>query len=307
MKSRLWLNLALLALVGVLVLLVIYEPGSDKPPAPSPLTTIKSEAITRILIRRENPGKPAEEIRLEKTGNRWFMRQPYAMPADDFRVRSLLRLAETASLGRHDLGGLTLATYGLDAPRATVTFNDDTVIRFGKTEPLSHRRYVQLGDQLNLIEDLYYYQAAGNLSLYLSHALLPPDSKITRLQLPELRLELKDGTWQRTPPHEAISADASAELITAWQHAQAVEVRTGQAVPENRHLPVIRVQLQDQDAPIEFFLDSQGEKKDSETLLIRRDNGLQYVINPDLARQLLGLAASEEEETATGEPASPAD
>ncbi len=285
MKSRLWLNLALLALIGVLVLLVIHEPGSDKPPHPPALTALKSEAISRILIRRENPGKPVEEILLEKDHGQWFMRKPYAMPADDFRVHSLLRLAETASLGRHDLGGLEPATYGLDAPRATIIFDDDTVIRFGKTEPLGHRRYVQLGDQLNLIEDLYYYQAAGNLGIYLSHALLPADSKITRLQLPELSLELKEGSWQRSPAHEDISADASAELVSAWQYAQAVEVRTGKPVPDDKTLPVIRIQWQGQPQAIEFLLD----KKDKETLLIRRDNGLQYVITDDQVRQLLGL------------------
>ncbi len=278
MRNRLWLNLLMLLLAGILILVVIYEPGKQPEPVEPKLTSLRADDISHILISRTT----GEDIELAKQNGRWQMLKPYHLPANDFRVRSLLRLSETESKSDHDLGKLNPATYGLDKPRASVTFNHKTKIIFGKTEPLQHHRYVQIGNRLHTIFDTFYYQATGSVSMFLDHSLLPPDAKITRLVLPDLQLQLENGQWQRTPPHAELSADASVELINNWRHAQAQELRTG---GDTKTKAGIEIYLQDRSEPLRFHL----QHREDEYLLTRLDNGLQYVFAEDVGEQLLTL------------------
>lgn len=279
MTSRLWLNLALLLLVVILVIIVIYEPGKEPVVTLSPLTQLSPNAITHIHIQRQT----GKEIELVKEANgQWWMYNPYHHPANEFRIQSLLRLVETESLSQHSLTGLQPATYGLDQPRAIVTFNRSTQISFGETEPLQQRRYVQLGDQLHTIVDTFYYLAAANPTSYLSHALLPPAADINKLVLPELQLTLQQGQWQRNPPLPDYSADASIELIQQWQHAQALELRPTEIKDAKAD---VEVYLTAQPEPIRFKL----QHTEDETSLIQLGSGLQYVLAKDVYNKLLRL------------------
>ncbi|MGW8228030.1 MAG: DUF4340 domain-containing protein, partial [Gammaproteobacteria bacterium] len=159
MASRLWLNLALLLFIVILLVIVIYEPGKEPVATPVSLTPLKATTISHIHIKRLS----SKDIELVKEANgQWWMHNPYHLPANEFRVQALLRLAETESLSSHTLDRLQPATYGLDRPRAIVTFDRSTQISFGDTEPLQQRRYVQIGDQLHTIADTFYYQAAAS-------------------------------------------------------------------------------------------------------------------------------------------------
>jgi hypothetical protein len=287
MASRLWLNLALLLLFTILVAIVIYEPGKEPVPAPTRLTQLTPATITHIHIKRVT----GKDIELVKEANgQWWMHNPYHLPANEFRVQSLLRLTEAESLSSHDLKQLQSTTYGLDQPRAIVTFDRSTQISFGDTEPLQQRRYVQIGDQLHTIMDTFYYQAAANPTIYLNHALLPPTASIIKLVLPDLQLALKEGQWQRTPSHPDYSADASVELINNWRHAQALELR---AIDEKYTRADIEIHLADQTEPIRFKL----LQTEDETSLIRLGMGLQYVIANNAYEKLLALPESDPETT----------
>ncbi len=283
MAARLWLNLALLLLIAVLVVIVIYEPGKQPASTPVSLTSLKAATISHIHIKRAT----GEDIELVKQPDgEWWMYNPYHLPANAFRVQSLLRLAETESLSQHPLDQLQPAKYGLDQPRAVVTFDRSTQISFGDTEPLQQRRYVQIGDQLHTIADTFYYQAAANPTVYLNHALLPPAAKITKLVLPDMQLVFKEGQWQRTPPHPDYSADASIELINNWRLAQALELRP--------------TEVKDAKADIEIFLADQPEslrfkrvQTEEETSLIRLGMGLQFVLANDAFDKLFTLPEAE--------------
>jgi len=285
MGKRLWLNLGLLALAVGLGLLVWLEPGKTPPPGPPALTALQAEQIDHILLQR--PTGP--DIELARQDGQWWMLKPYHLPANTFRVESLLRLVSAESLSQHDLTGLLPASYGLDKPRARVTFNHTVEIAFGGTAPLQQRRYVRIGNTLHTILDTYYYQVAGKPTLFLSHALLPPAAKITRLRLPELELRLVDGRWQRTPPHPERSADASVELVNAWRHAQAIELREGSA-PKGK--AEVAITLAGQTEPLRF----RRLKQNDDILLIRMDNGLRYVISEAIEKQLFRLPEDHRDE-----------
>jgi hypothetical protein len=283
MASRLWLNLALLLLITILVAIVIYEPGMKPVPAPTRLTQLTPATITHIHIKRVT----GKDIELVKEANgQWWMHNPYHLPANEFRIQSLLRLAEAESLSRHELKQLQPATYELEQPRAIVTFDRSTQISFGNTEPLQQRRYVQIGDQLHTIVDTFYYQAAASPTIYLNHALLPPSANIIKLVLPDLQLAFKEGQWQRTPAHPDYSADASIELLNNWRNAQALELRP--------------IDVKDAKADIEILLSEQAEpirfkllQTEDETSLIHLDMGLQYVVANDIYEKLLALPESD--------------
>jgi hypothetical protein len=287
MASRLWLNLALLLLIAILGIIVFYEPGKKPLPVPTRLTQLTPASITHIHIKRIS----GEDIELVKEPNgQWWMHNPYHLPANEFRVQSLLRLAETESLSNHALGQLQPATYGLDQPRAIVTFDRSTQISFGNTEPLQQRRYVQIGDQLHTIVDTFYYQAAANPTIYLNHVLLPSNANILKLVLPDLQLAFKDGQWQRTPSHPEYSADASVELINNWHHAQALELRASDIKDARADIEIV---LAEQPEPIRFKL----LQTEDETSLIRLGIGLQYVIANDIYDKLLALPEADPETT----------
>ena len=287
MASRLWLNLALLLLIAILGIIVFYEPGKQPAPVPVRLTQLTPASITHIHIKRIS----GKDIELVKEANgQWWMHNPYYLPANEFRVQSLLRLAETESLSNHAIDQLQPATYGLDQPRAIVTFDRSTQISFGNTEPLQQRRYVQIGDQLHTIVDTFYYQAAANPTIYLNHALLPPDANIRKVVLPELQLAFKDGQWQRIPLHPEYSADATIELINNWRHAQALELRTNNVKDARADIEIV---LAEQAEPIRFKL----LQTEDETSLIRLGMGLQYVIANDTYDSLLALPEADPEPT----------
>ncbi|MDH3947355.1 MAG: DUF4340 domain-containing protein [Gammaproteobacteria bacterium] len=283
MASRLWLNLALLLLIGILVLVVVYEPGRDIEPQPTRLTQLTPATVNHVYLKRVT-GKDIELVK--ESDGQWWMHNPYYLPANDFRVQSLLRLTQTESLGGHALKELQLATYGLDKPRAVVTFNRTQQIKFGDTEPLQQRRYVQAGDRLHTIVDTFYYQAAGNPTIYLAHSLLPPAVDVVKLVLPDLQLVIKQGQWQRTPEHPDLSADASIELISHWQHAQALELRPADVRDGKAD---IEVYIKNQADPVRFKL----LQTEDEISLIRLGMGLQYIIADDVYQRLVSLPEPE--------------
>lgn len=280
MRSRLLLNLALLLAIIGLALLVIYEPGKQPEPTLPKLTGLKPQDVSTIHIQRvtTNP------VTLYKHQEIWYMREPYKLPANDFRVQSLLRLLQTESHAQHDLSKLDPAKYGLDKPRATITFNDKLKIEFGNTESLSKQRYVRIGNTLHLIVDTFYYQAASPATGYASHAILPP-GKITALQLPDMQLTLKDGHWQLQPPREDRSADVLTELIDNWQSAQAIQLKPFEA----KNLPKVDIQvtLSDQKQPIRYSLQKTGD----DISLLRQDVRMRYFISEDTLNQLTKLPA----------------
>lgn len=280
MRSRLLLNLILVLVIIGLALLVIYEPGKQPEPSLPKLTELKPQDVSTIHIERAT----ADPITLYKQQGVWYMQEPYRLPANDYRVQSLLRLLQTESHAQHDLSQLDPAKYGLDKPRATITFNDKLKIAFGNTESLSKQRYVRIGNTLHLIVDTFYYQAASPATGYASHAILPT-GKVTALQLPDMQLTLKDGQWQLHPPREDRSADVLTELIDNWQSAQAIQLKPF----EDRVLPKanIQVTLDGQKQPIRYTLQKHGD----DITLLRHDVKMRYFISDDTLNQLTKLPA----------------
>ncbi len=285
MTPRTLLNLALLLIVLILIAVVMFEPGKTPEPEAVLLTDLKDSDVRKIKIVR----KDKDTIELEKKSGHWRMLAPFNLPANDYKVASVLKLLETETAARYNFADLDPARFDLVAPVVSITFNDSLSLDFGNTEPLHKQRYVRIDRQLYLIADYYYYQLVGSSTDYLDHALIREGGKITRIELPDLTLALTDGKWTLSPKNEDYSADAYTDLLNEWQHAHAVELRPlKNGAKKDPASKQIHIFLQGSESPISFAL----HQTEDEFILTRADKNIEYVMAADKADALLGLQKS---------------
>lgn len=274
MNPRTLLNIILLAAIVVLVLFVIFEPGKKAPETPSSLTDLSVDKITSIAI--ENDNKPA--VQLEKRDKNWFLTAPYQMPANNFRVQSLLQIAGAESHAQFSSNAHDLKKFHLGHPKAVLRLND-TSISFGDTEPLTLRRYVLVGSTIHLIKDNVFHQLTQNATSFISLALLPEASIITRLTLPDMTLQKdrNNAAWILEPnPKGQVSMDQINKLIDAWTSAQALAVepyKSGTTKPKTKAKlnQNIEVSLASGNA-IKFEV----RPDETDFVLARKDVGIEY-------------------------------
>lgn len=220
MKNRWLLNIGLALLLGALVLLAIYQPGTKKPAPGAPLTTLAPEAVQRIRLLR--PGQA--EIDLEKAGDDWRMTAPRAARANGFRLADLIRLASIPVKVRFPALAADLGRYGLDHPLATVFLND-AEIRFGGMHPLDNALYVLHDNQVQLIPAGALRTAIAPLADLLSTSLLEDKTKILALHLPGFSLKQNEqGAWVRTPEIKQLASDRINQFVDEWRYARALSV-----------------------------------------------------------------------------------
>lgn len=276
MNKRLLLNLLMLIGVLALIAVVIYKPGIDAPVESPPLTAVDAGQITRIDIARAD-----HELSLERRSDGWWISGDPAVPADPIQVQALLRLLETRPMRSYPAKELDLEQLQLAPAQTTVRF-DSTELRFGVTDPLDNLRYVQLDDQVHLIQDNYQHILQGRRTQLTSRKLLPEDAVINAIQLPDRRLTRQEGGgWSVEPAPAKLSADAAQILIQAWTNANALWVRDYQPAPGGK--PVV-IELSD-GRQISFEL----HEAEGETLLARPDLGVQYQMPEESAKPLLEL------------------
>ena len=289
MTTRNWLNLALLGGAALLVLVVIYQPGLDKPQALPKLTTLIAAHITQIRIERG----AAAPIALAHTAQGWVMTAPVRMPANSFRVETLLQVAQAASHARLDVVAVSLAEFKLDKPRARLWLNA-TEIAFGTTDSLSGRRYVRIGDSVHLISDTVYFDLIGAFTAFADTALLAPGSRLTQIDMHSLRLlRVSEGGWMQAPNRAQVAPEGDASmdtinvLLDAWRQAHAILLRPYVVSVDSRARAedAIFIHLAGAEQPLRFDIVSRVP----DLVLARTDLGVQYHFPAGAARQLLSL------------------
>jgi hypothetical protein len=276
-RSRNRLNLALLILVVGLAALVYWLSTRDEAPQIETLATLDTSTVERIVIeRRERPG-----ILLEKRTSGWWLVAPIDIAASSFRVNSILELPQTQSRASYGAEELELARYGLEPPRASVTFGE-LRFDFGDINPVNRYRYVRIGDRVHLVSDLLFDTLNADVASYVGPRLLPEGTKITRLALPALTVTRSaEVGWDLAPAQPEASADDVQRLIDEWQRAEALWAKPYAATePEG----VIEVGLDD-GRVLRFEI---AETK-PDLVLARPDLELQYTLEPSTASRLLEL------------------
>lgn len=220
MNARTLLNVALLALVLALAWFTLRPMPDHADDSAVAVTDLPAANVQRIGIERH--GHPA--VLLERIDARWQLTAPLALPADEFRVQTLLGLLDARSHSGFRAAGNDLAQFGLEPPLALLRF-DEATLAFGNTESLSARRYVLSADQVHLIDDRWFSQVFGAPEAWADPRPLPAHAKVVRIVLPDAEWRLHEGRWQRAPAQPSLSADAGQILADAWQSARALQVR----------------------------------------------------------------------------------
>ncbi|HWO99240.1 MAG TPA: DUF4340 domain-containing protein [Methylococcus sp.] len=281
MKSRMLLNLVLLAVLAVLGVIAYFEPGKVEPPK-TPLTQVDIDKLDTFTLRQGE-----QTLSFSRKNGHWWLAAPFAAPANEFRVRQLLEIAKANSDASYPLKTDELAKFELDKPIATLVLGETTLI-FGGSDPIEMRRYVRIGDTLHLVRDDFSHHLTAGPTEYVDKKLLPEDARIGELVLPAMKAKLgEDGKWIFDPPQEAGDSGIG-ELLHAWQSARAIDVKRPDKAAEGEK---IRVGLANGEA-VEFVV----VQREPELLLYRPDLGLQYEIVGEPAKRLLSLPPKKGEE-----------
>lgn len=280
MKNRWLLNIGLALLVGALVLLVLYKPGSKKEAEGTPLTALTADVIQRIrLVRPKQP-----DIVLEKSGADWRLTAPRTARANEFRVNELLRLVATPVSTRFPAAPAEYGKYGLDLPLATLFLND-AEIRFGGMHPLDNQLYVLHDSQVQLIPTSVFRAVSAPLTDFLSTSLIEDKAKLLAFRFPAFGLKQNEqGAWARTPELKGLGSDQVNRFVDEWRHARALSAApySGKPVKERVTLTLANG---DQQRVIEFGVLAYKP----EFILYRKDENLEYSFPEETGTRLLRL------------------
>lgn len=278
MQSRLLVNLGLLLLVVALGYLVFTSNDKDSDAA-RVLTNIKAESINTITIRHNN-----RVTNIEKTNGHWQITSPVNIAANDFRIGTILNLLSTASYADYAADSLEPGKYKLEPADTSITFNK-LQIDFGMINPINNYRYVKVNNRVHLIDDHHYPLLSSQPGTLVARTLLPADSKINKLVLPEQTLALNSKEiWRST---KEISADAVVETLNNWRNTEAFGVHD---YFERKSLGAIKVYIDNVYEPIQFFITD----VDPWLIIARPDIKLEYHFNLELYDSLLRPGAKKE-------------
>lgn len=268
-------NLLLAAAVLGLAAAVYFSQKKPEAPPP-PLTALKSDDIQRLRV--SHTGHP--EIRLEKRKDEWWLVAPVETRAEAVEVAGILDLASRPSQRRYAAAEMNLAELGLAEPRWRVQLND-VAIAFGETDPIESYRYVQVADQVHLIEDPPSAALDANYTDLVSRRLLPAQAQLTRIELPGLTLQRSDKQgWTVTPASADTSADAAQKLADAWRNAQAMWITPRD---KKRSLGSVVVKAGTKSFRFEIL------DRDDQLILARPELGVQFTLSKTLATDLFAL------------------
>lgn len=282
MNSRHILNLGLFIVIIILVSIVLLEPGKEPVPKASVLTSIKPGSINHIYIQSQ---ANKQYIELKKINHKWIMLQPYSLPANPYRIDSVLKILNTETHSQHDLSTLKPADFGLDKPRAVIKVTDEqakqTEIIFGHNKSLKNHRYLQVNNTLHMMVDKFHYLISGKTESFIDHKLIP-EGELTRLDLPDFSLNLENEKWQISKDNiRNYSADNVTRLLDEWKLSQAYDLEKINAKKLKRDISLHFAN----DTIIYFEIIS----SDNDFILLRHDNLLKYILSSDRKKALLAF------------------
>ncbi|MGA7801654.1 MAG: DUF4340 domain-containing protein [Gammaproteobacteria bacterium] len=295
MSSRGLLNLILLLGAVTLGLVAWLQPGK-KPPKPAvTVTSIKPADITRIELKRADRA----DLSFERRGAHWYITGKRDLPAAQFAVAGLLRLADQQVSRSYPLSKMDPAQLKLDKPQASVRFNKGPLIQFGTTDAIEGDRYLRVGDRIYLVPDDYQPLVDGSVTTFVSRRLLPTGTTVAGIDTPDFKLQSDaKGHWTLTPNDPNLSADAIQRFADGWAAASAITVQNyhahnSQPTANDR---TVTVRLKDRKTPIEFVI----VHRKPELVLARPDLGFAYHLGSDGAARLLRIPKSHHDAKTTG-------
>lgn len=285
MNSKSLLNLALLIVVATLAFIIYQseEPSTELDRLSNIDTDDEVTDITSFVI--EHNGR---RTRLEKSvDNHWQITEPVNIAANNFRINSILKLASAPIHNRYPISQLDTDKIGLGSSDASysersdnstiVSFGDKT-LRFGIISPVTNLRYIQIGEMVYTIEDVYYPLLSSHFGTLVSLSLLPENSTIKKLVL--INQTINKDTNDRWQSNIDIGADSISAALEDWRTLQAFGIHE---YMQRDQLGEVLVYLEGKDKPISF----QVTDTDPWLILARPELGLEYHLDIEAYDKLI--------------------
>lgn len=272
MKSRILLNLALAALVAVLILLVWLKP---RPAVPQEfkLSTLASASINRIAI--EKPGQPA--IVLQRNPAGWRLSAPFQARAEGAAVGRLLEILAATSLQRFP--ATDLGRFQLDTPLLRLTLNDQE-FSFGTQNTLTGEVYVATNGGVHPVAPSYLAHALKIPADFAAHAFLAEEEKPAGFEFADLNLsQNSDGKWSASPGRPNLSQDDINRWVDEWRHASSLVTQPYDGTPAQESFT-----LRFGDGKL---IPCKILRREPELVMLREDENLQYHFPAEVGKRLL--------------------
>lgn len=222
MKSKVLLNLALIAALVALSLLAYFKPWQEAP-ALIKLIQLKRDDVTRILIEPRD----SAAIRLEKLDGAWRVVAPLTAQAESTQVDRLADIVNASA--RQKLASADLGQFDLNPPQVRVTLNDQA-IAFGRINDITYEQYVATAQGVYLVPPLYGYGIPTDVGKLLSRRLLDEGEVPVSFDFGRYRIERDDkGTWAASGEFSAakdqpLSQDDFNRWADEWRYTSALSV-----------------------------------------------------------------------------------
>jgi len=293
MNKRNILNLGLIVFIAIAASIGFFDKPDTIEDKPS-ITSLTQADVKSIRIKRLDK----KDIVIKKIHNKWQLTEPYNTATNQFRIDTLLRLVETIPKSSYPLKNSE--NYGLGTPKLVVQFNqgesNQVDIKFGDSEPIKMRRYIAVGNKLHITNDTYFYALNSVATDYINHKLLPDDISISRLVLPELKIEFKDEAWQVKPAQKDFSVDSVNELISEWKNLISINIQPFKLKIKSSAKNTIKIFSKNASTYTYTII-----KNDDEFILVDSLKGLQYTFPKEKESQLLKfpVLATKEQDSST--------
>jgi len=277
MKSKVLLNLALIAALVALSLFAYFKPWQSADPTIK-LTQLKRGDVARITIEPRG----AAAIKLEKRDGAWRIVTPLNAQAEDTQVDRLIDIVNANS--KQKLANVDLAQLDLGPPQLRVTLNDQA-FAFGRVNDITYEQYVATADGVYLVPPLYGYGIPADATKLLSRRLLDEGEVPVAFDFGRYRIIRDDkGKWTASGEFAAakdqpLSQDDFNRWADEWRHTSALSVAPDK---DSRVREQVSVRFKDGKTVVMRIL-----QKEPDFQLLRNDNSMRYHFGVEVGRRLI--------------------
>ena len=271
MSKKNFLNISLFVFVAILAS-VIYL-SEEENLALKKLSDIDLNDISSINIQHNTNST----VIVKQKEDQWQITQPIKIAANNFRIKSILKLINAPVLNQYSAAEIDTKSIGLEEPQTSIQFNNLT-IEFGIINPVTNLRYIKSNNHVYTIEDVYYPLINSHFGTLVSFNLLPVNSDIEKLVLANQTISKDDrGLWRS---NSDMSSDDIVKTIQHWQQDQAFGVHE---YMQREELGEVFIYLKNQQQPLVYTITD----TDPWLIIARPDIGLEYHLDIEAYNNLI--------------------
>jgi hypothetical protein len=277
MKSKILLNLTLIAALVALSLYTYFKPWQESVPTIR-LTQVKRNDISHIAIEPRG----AAGIKLEKLDGAWRIVVPLKAQAETTQVDRLLDIVEANA--KQKLANADPAQFDLNPPQVRVTLNDQA-FAFGRVNDITNEQYVATADGVYLVAPLYGYGIPTDVSKLLSRRLLDAGEVAVAFDFGRYRIARDgQGTWVASGEFAAakdqpLSQDDFNRWADEWRFTSALSVEPDKG---SRSREQVTVRFKNGKSVTMRIV-----QKEPNFQLVRGDNAMRYHFGVEVGHRLL--------------------